>query len=215
MKVLKITFNTKMYKWIIDNNEGDITLQCKDGEVKAISFILKKIDVISSILSGKFNDSKIELFKEYSVNATKYFLNHLYVDDFKEIPDICNERLLIYFETMRICDKLCAYNLNEDIFEKILKCDNIFLERQIYKILNDYANKKVSMETVFFNKLIDFLIKKIESKDILINNLDIPIDHIKIIFDKILTKHEIYELLTYDQKYDGVEDDNKKTNDDD
>jgi hypothetical protein len=181
-----------MFKSLIDNDMGDITLYCRDGQVKAISYILK--NCAPGPLLKDFDEKKIEFFKEYSVNSTKYFLNHLYETNLVEIPDIYDERLLIFFEVCDICDKLFVQDLDDDIFKKILKTESIFLEKQIYKLFNNYFSKKINIKIEFVEQLIDFLISKIESKEILITNLDLPNDFIKIIFDKMLSKHNIYMI---------------------
>lgn len=187
-----------MYQDLINNNEGDITLTCSNGEIKAISFMLKSIHPIKNILASEnkknFNDNEILLFKEFSMEATKYFLNHLYDSEFDSLPDNNEKRLEILYEALVIENKLCKKIIPRSTIDDAFNTKSIHLEKQIYNILNNHYNKKNIITDYMLNQIIKFLVINIKNKNILVYNLDVPADYIKIIFDKILEENKFYNL---------------------
>lgn len=194
-----------LYKKIINNNEGDVIIKCKDGEIKGISFILKQNDVIKSVLSDIYQDTEITLLNEYSVESVKYFLHNFYSDSniFIERDD---HKLLLYVEFIQICDILCyTFKHNYTILMEILNSQDKYLIDDISKILKDNTENELILLEKDREIFIDYLINKIKFKQVKIQDLDIPYEYFLIIIENIMTKCAFFKKPSKSENYIFIE----------
>lgn len=199
-----------MWKKVIDNNEGDVTIKCKNGEIKGISYILKQNDVMKPIFDGIYNDKSITLFEDFSSEAVKFFLHTFYARTSDIYIEKQNHKLLIYTEFLYIYDIICDdYPYNYNLLMNILNSDDKYLIKDICDILknNNFVHFSSSTENPTTNTFslhitqemcslpietykifIDFLSEKIKYRFITIKELDIPYDDMLKIIDTIIIK---------------------------